>query len=49
MDKYLSSSQIIDLISAVGHKRTVIVEGEKFRRLTEQEIQAYIGRLPGAS
>jgi len=27
----------------------VIVEGEKFRRLTEQEIQAYIGRLPGAS
>jgi hypothetical protein len=28
MDKYLSSSQVIDLISAVGHKRTVIVEGE---------------------
>ena len=28
---------------------SVIIEGEKFRRLAEQEIQSYIGRLPGAS
>jgi hypothetical protein len=28
MNQYLSSSQVINLIAAVGHKRTVIVEGE---------------------
>lgn len=28
MNQYLSSSQVISLIAAVGHKRTVIVEGE---------------------
>ena len=28
MNQYLSSSQVISLIAAVGHKRTIIVEGE---------------------
>ena len=28
MNQYLSSAQVINLIAAVGHKRTVIVEGE---------------------
>ena len=28
---------------------SVIVEGEKFRRLNEQEIQSYIQRLPGTA
>lgn len=28
MNQYLSSTQVINLIAAVGHKRTVIVEGE---------------------
>jgi hypothetical protein len=28
MNQYLSSSQVINLIAAVGHKRTIIVEGE---------------------
>jgi len=28
---------------------SVIVEGEKFRRLTEQEVQSYIARLPSAA
>ena len=28
MNKYLSFSQVLKLISTVGHKRTIIVEGE---------------------
>ena len=28
MSKYLSFTQVVSLISAVGHKRTIIVEGE---------------------
>ncbi len=38
-----------DKIDARTIEVSLIVQGEKFRRLTEEEIQAFLTRLPGAS